>query len=130
MTYRVIFAPEAEDQLDEMYLYIADAATEEIANRYVAQVIDYCEGLAVYPIRGLHETTSGRGFARRVSRSEQLSPSPWWMTWCWSSVFSTVAVIMNLPSRFPSNDPRWPSRNGIVKRFWCWVSTMTELHGE
>lgn len=52
MTYRVIFAPEAEDQLDEMYRYIADAATAEIADRYIGQVIDYCEGLAVYPIRG------------------------------------------------------------------------------
>ncbi len=52
MTYQVIFAPEAEDQLDEMYRYIADAATAEIADRYISQIIDYCEGLAVYPIRG------------------------------------------------------------------------------
>ncbi|MDQ2852740.1 MAG: type II toxin-antitoxin system RelE/ParE family toxin [Actinomycetota bacterium] len=52
MTYQVIFAPETEDQLDEMYRYIADAATAEIADRYISQIIDYCEGLAVYPIRG------------------------------------------------------------------------------
>lgn len=52
MTYRVVFAPEAEDQLDELYRYIAGQATAEIADRYVGRVIDYCEGLAEYPIRG------------------------------------------------------------------------------
>lgn len=49
---RVVFAPEAEDQLDELYRYIARQATAEIAARYVDHVIDYCEGLAVYPLRG------------------------------------------------------------------------------
>ena len=52
MTYQVIFAPEAEDQLEQMYRYIADAATAEIADRYISQIIDYCEGLTVYPLRG------------------------------------------------------------------------------
>lgn len=52
MTHRVVFAPEAEAQLLELYRYLADAATAEIADRYVTQVIDYCEGLATYPIRG------------------------------------------------------------------------------
>lgn len=52
MNYRVIFAPEAEGQLDELYRYIAGQATAPVAERYVDRVIDYCEGLATYPIRG------------------------------------------------------------------------------
>lgn len=52
MTSRVVFAPEVEDQLDELYGYIAGRATAQIAERYVGQVIEYCEGLATYPTRG------------------------------------------------------------------------------
>ena len=52
MNYRVIFAPEAEGQLDELYHYIAGQATASIAEQYVGRIIDYCEGLATYPIRG------------------------------------------------------------------------------
>lgn len=52
MTFRVVFAPEAEGQLDEMFRYIAGRATAQVAEHYVGQVIDYCEGLAEYPIRG------------------------------------------------------------------------------
>lgn len=52
MNYRVIFAPEAEGQLDELYRYIAGQATASIAEQYVDRVIDYCEGLATHPIRG------------------------------------------------------------------------------
>jgi toxin ParE1/3/4 len=35
MIYRVVFAPEALDQLAELYRYIADAASPEIAARYI-----------------------------------------------------------------------------------------------
>lgn len=52
MSLHVVFAPEAEGQLDELYRYIADRATAQIADRYVTQVIDYCEGLGIYPTRG------------------------------------------------------------------------------
>lgn len=52
MSLHAVFAPEAEGQLDELYRYIADRATAQIADRYVTQVIDYCEGLGIYPTRG------------------------------------------------------------------------------
>lgn len=42
MTFHVVFAPEAEDQLDELYRYIAGRATAELAERFVNQIIDYC----------------------------------------------------------------------------------------
>lgn len=53
MTYRVIFTPEAEEHLDELYRYIAKAADPEIAVRYVDALISYCEGLNEFPVRGL-----------------------------------------------------------------------------
>jgi toxin ParE1/3/4 len=52
VTYRVVFTPEAEDHLDELYRYIADAATPEIAAAYVEVIITYCEGLAEFPRAG------------------------------------------------------------------------------
>lgn len=52
MSLQVVFAPEAETQLGELYDYIASRATPEVAGRYVEELIDYCEGLAVFPTRG------------------------------------------------------------------------------
>lgn len=52
MTYRVLFTPEAEDYLDQLYNYIAEATDNRIAARYVDAVIGYCEGLAEFPGRG------------------------------------------------------------------------------
>jgi len=52
VTYRVLFTPEAEDHLDQLYRYIAEAADSAVADRYVDAVIGYCEGLAEFPVRG------------------------------------------------------------------------------
>ena len=53
MTFRVVFTPESEDHLDELYRYIAGAATPDIAAGYADAIIAYCEGLSEYPHRGL-----------------------------------------------------------------------------
>lgn len=53
MTHRVVFTPEAEDQLNDLYRYIAQAATPDTAAGHVDAVITYCEGLAEFPHRGL-----------------------------------------------------------------------------
>jgi len=52
MPHTVVFAPEAEDQLAELYQYIATAASPEIAKRYTDAVVSCCEGLSVFPLRG------------------------------------------------------------------------------
>ncbi len=52
VTYRVLFTPEAEAHLDQLYRYIAKAADPAIAARYVDAVIDFSEGLAEFPVRG------------------------------------------------------------------------------
>ena len=52
MQYRVIFAPEALEQLAALYRYIAAAASPEIAERYTGAIIEYCESLQTFPQRG------------------------------------------------------------------------------
>ena len=49
MPYRVIFAPEAEEQLLELFDYIANAASPDIALRYTNALVSYCESLCNFP---------------------------------------------------------------------------------
>ena len=53
MKYRIIFSPEADEQLVGLYNYIADAASPEIAKRYTDSIVKYCENLHTFPIRGI-----------------------------------------------------------------------------
>jgi toxin ParE1/3/4 len=52
MKLRVIFSPEAEEQLADLYRYIASVASPGIAERYVNAIITYCETLETFPLRG------------------------------------------------------------------------------
>jgi plasmid stabilization system protein ParE len=52
VTYRVAFAPEAAEQLAALNAYIASAASRTVADRFTDTIIDYCEGLAMFPERG------------------------------------------------------------------------------
>lgn len=52
MKLRVIFSPEAEEQLADLYRCIASAASPGIAARYVNAIITYCETLETFPLRG------------------------------------------------------------------------------
>ena len=51
MTVRVIFAPEAEEQLAGLYRYIANAASPKIAADYTEAIVNYCESLGDFPQR-------------------------------------------------------------------------------
>jgi toxin ParE1/3/4 len=52
MRYSVVFTPEALDQLESLYEYIAVASSPEIAYRYTSAIVTYCEGLHSVPHRG------------------------------------------------------------------------------
>ena len=52
MSYRVVFSPEAEEQLVALYGYIAAAASPDIAARYTEAIVSYCESLNAFPYRG------------------------------------------------------------------------------
>ena len=52
MSRRVVFSPEAEEQLADLYHYIAAAASPETAARYTEAIISsYCEDLRMFPRR-------------------------------------------------------------------------------
>lgn len=51
MYYTVVFTPEAEEQIAELYHYIAQAAAPDIAQRYTEAIVTYCEGLHTFPYR-------------------------------------------------------------------------------
>ena len=53
MTYTVIFTPEAQQQILDLYRYIAHAASPMIAERYTSAIIAYCEDLQTFPLRGI-----------------------------------------------------------------------------
>lgn len=50
--YRVVFAPEAEAQLQALYAYIAAAASPAIAACYTDAIVTYCASLQTMPERG------------------------------------------------------------------------------
>ncbi len=52
MSHRVVFSPEAQEQLVELYRYIAQAASPVTAARYTEAIVAYCEGLRDFPLRG------------------------------------------------------------------------------
>ena len=52
MIWRVVFSPEAAQQLTDLYWHIANAASPDTAARYVDAIISCCEDLCTYPQRG------------------------------------------------------------------------------
>lgn len=72
MALEIIFSPEAEDDLVQLYLYIADRSGEAVALRYVERIEAYCLSFTDFPERGLsrEDLLPGLrvvGFERRVS---------------------------------------------------------------
>jgi toxin ParE1/3/4 len=53
MSYSVVFTPEAEEQLVQLYRYIEAAASANIAEKFTSGIITYCEGLSSFPLRAV-----------------------------------------------------------------------------
>ena len=72
MAHSVVFAPEAEADLVELYDYIARHGGPGRALRYVERIVASCRGLAIFPERGTRRDDIRPGLrltshARRVS---------------------------------------------------------------
>ena len=75
--YEVIFAPEAEAQLIDLYCYIATAKSPEIAEKYTEAIVSQCESLSSFPNRGnkrddIRPGLRVFGFRRRVAIAFQV----------------------------------------------------------
>jgi len=69
---RVLYSARAEAQLSALLSQIALAASPEIAARYVDAILEKCESLSTFPMRGtarddLYPGLRVFGFRRRVS---------------------------------------------------------------
>jgi plasmid stabilization system protein ParE len=53
MSHSVVFAPEVSDQLEALFLYVAERSSPAIAERFTGAVVTTCEGLALFPLRGV-----------------------------------------------------------------------------
>jgi toxin ParE1/3/4 len=78
-THRVVFSPEARDDLLRLYLFIAERSGEARALGYVERVEVWCRGLAMFPERGrrrddLLPGLRVAGFERRVAIAFHIAP--------------------------------------------------------
>lgn len=72
MSHDLRFAPEALDQLQALEDYIAEASSASRATDYVNAILDHCERLRTFPVRGtvrddLRAGLRTIGFRRRVT---------------------------------------------------------------
>jgi plasmid stabilization system protein ParE len=72
VNYEVIFAPEAEADLDEIGQYLALRFSERNAEKYIRRIVAHCQSLTFAPYRGTVRDDVRRGlrttgFERRVT---------------------------------------------------------------
>jgi plasmid stabilization system protein ParE len=78
--HSVVYAPEAEAQLVALYFHIATAASPEIAANYTDDLVQQCENLKTFPMRGAQRDDIRPGlrvfgFRRRVSIAFEITDS-------------------------------------------------------
>jgi toxin ParE1/3/4 len=72
VNFPVVLRPEADADLDRLYIYIRDASGDpEIAIRYIRRIRVFCDGLGTFPTRGRSRDDIRKGlrivsFERRV----------------------------------------------------------------
>jgi len=77
--HKVVFAPEAEDDLLQLYHFISEFAGDDRAMAYIEQVEKYCRGFENFPERGrkrddLFPGLRVVGFKRRITIAFHISP--------------------------------------------------------
>ena len=78
--HSIMYAPEAEAQLVALYFHIATAASPEIAANYTDDLVQQCENLKTFPMRGAQRDDIRPGlrvfgFRRRVSIAFEITDS-------------------------------------------------------
>lgn len=52
MTGRINYTPEAQQQLNQLDDWITNAASTEIARRFVSAILDHIDGILMFPLAG------------------------------------------------------------------------------
>lgn len=79
MAFDVVFSAEAQQDILQMYAYIAEQAGATRAHNFADRVISYCDGLATFPERGTRRDDLGPGlriigYRRRVTIAFHVEP--------------------------------------------------------
>lgn len=79
MKYRVFFSPEAQNDLLELYDYIAAESSMDRALSYIERIEKWCLSLETFPLRGnrrddIRPALRVMGFEQRVSIAFQVHP--------------------------------------------------------
>lgn len=69
MTGRINYTSEAQQQLNALDDWITEKASPDVAQRFVAAILDCIDGILVFPRADDHATTSDRACGRPPSRS-------------------------------------------------------------
>jgi toxin ParE1/3/4 len=77
--HKIVFAPEAENDLLQLYLFISEFSGDDRAMAYIEQVERYCRGFATFPKRGQQrdDLLPGLrviGFKRRITIAFHVGP--------------------------------------------------------
>ena len=78
--HEVVFSPEGLEHLLVIFTQIAVAASPEIAARYTDAIVEQCESLATFPVRGTRRDDIRKGlrtfgFRRRVTIAFEVGES-------------------------------------------------------
>lgn len=52
-SYTVVFTPEAEQHLAQLYHYIAEKSSADTARRFTMAIVDYCAAMDEFPHKGM-----------------------------------------------------------------------------
>ncbi|MFT3964402.1 MAG: type II toxin-antitoxin system RelE/ParE family toxin [Sphingobium sp.] len=83
VTHSIALTPEARDQLDTIYNYIAAAASPDIAQRFTDGIVEHIGKLTDYPRRGTMRDDLRTGLRAMPSAAASRSPLRWKRRW-WS----------------------------------------------
>jgi len=72
--YRIVYAPEADAQLIQLYRYIAQEASPATAQRFTDAIVDQCESLCRFPNRGTPRDDIRPGLRTIAFRPPKSSP--------------------------------------------------------
>lgn len=76
---KVVFTPRALGHVEALHSYILEQGGERIADGYIVRILQYCEGLDLFPVRGKlrDDILPGLrtiGFERRVTIAFMITP--------------------------------------------------------
>ena len=79
MAHRIAFSPEARDDLNDLYLYIAERSGDVRAMTFIERIEAQCLGLTDFPERGTRREDIAPGlriigFERRVAIAFHVDP--------------------------------------------------------